>query len=145
MGCGGNRRRHVAAAVSDDERFSGASAADVAYLGEHDRMGAERLEYADRGARWRQRPASRLDSTPAGRPTNARPTGVVYQIREQLAKEGHPYEGEPTSYIAKGTPSIFLISQNTGHSTSPKVRQRLDAFLKEWTDRGCGRPIMSDS
>ncbi len=34
----------------------------------------------------------------------------------------------------------FLISENTGHSTSPKVRQRLDAFLKEWTDRGLQSP-----
>ena len=41
---------------------------------------------------------------------------------------------------SKGTPSIFLISENTGHSTSPKVRQRLDAFLKEWTDRGLQSP-----
>ncbi len=40
----------------------------------------------------------------------------------------------------KARPSIFLISENTGHSTSPKVRQRLDAFLKEWTDRGLQSP-----
>ena len=36
----------------------------------------------------------------------------------------------------QGTPDIFLISQKTGHGVSPLVRQRLDAFLKEWGDRG---------
>ena len=62
------------------------------------------------------------------------------RIREQLAKEGFPSEGEPNDLVAKGTPSIFMISENTGHSTSPKVRQRLDAFLKQWTDRGLQSP-----
>jgi pimeloyl-ACP methyl ester carboxylesterase len=76
---------------------------------------------------------------PEGEPTRGQLESSI-RIREQLAKEGYPYEGEPTSYVAKGTPSIFLISENTGHSTSPKVRQRLDAFLKEWTDRGLRSP-----
>ena len=76
---------------------------------------------------------------PEGEPTRGQLESSI-RIREQLAKEGYPYEGEPTSYVAKGTPSIFLISENTGHSTSPKVRQRLDAFLKEWTDRGLQSP-----
>lgn len=76
---------------------------------------------------------------PEGEPTRGQLESSI-RIREQLAKEGFPYEGEPTSYVAKGTPSIFLISENTGHSTSPKVRQRLDAFLKEWTDRGLRSP-----
>jgi pimeloyl-ACP methyl ester carboxylesterase len=76
---------------------------------------------------------------PEGEPTRGQLESSI-RIREQLAKEGFPYEGEPASYIAKGTPSIFLISENTGHSTSPKVRQRLDAFLKEWTDRGLRSP-----
>ena len=76
---------------------------------------------------------------PEGEPTRGQLESSI-RIREQLAKEGFPYEGEPTSYVAKGTPSIFLISENTGHSTSPKVRQRLDAFLKEWTDRGLQSP-----
>ena len=62
------------------------------------------------------------------------------RIREQLAKEGYPSEGEPNDLVAKGTPSIFMISENTGHSTSPKVRQQLDAFLKKWTDRGLQSP-----
>ena len=62
------------------------------------------------------------------------------RIREQLAKEGFPPEGEPNDLIAKGTPGIFLISENTGHSTSPKVRQRLDQFLKDWTDKGLRSP-----
>ena len=76
---------------------------------------------------------------PEGEPTRGQLESSI-RIREQLAKEGYPYEGEPTSYIAKGTPSIFLISENTGHSTSPKVRAQLDAFLKEWTDRGLRSP-----
>ena len=76
---------------------------------------------------------------PEGEPTRGQLESSI-RIREQLAKEGYPYEGEPTSYVARGTPSIFLISENTGHSTSPKVRQRLDAFLKEWTDRGLRSP-----
>lgn len=29
-----------------------------------------------------------------------------------------------------------MMSLNTGHGTSPLVRQRLDAFLKEWGDKG---------
>jgi peptidoglycan/xylan/chitin deacetylase (PgdA/CDA1 family)/pimeloyl-ACP methyl ester carboxylesterase len=62
------------------------------------------------------------------------------RIRDQLAKEGFASEGEPNELSAKGTPSIFLISENTGHSTSPKVRQRLDQFLKEWTDKGLRSP-----
>jgi hypothetical protein len=33
-----------------------------------------------------------------------------------------------------------MISQNTGHGTSPLVRQRLDAFLKEWGDKGQSSP-----
>ena len=61
-------------------------------------------------------------------------------IREQLAKEGFPSEGEPNELIAKGTPGIFLISENTGNSTSPKVRQLLDQFLKDWTDKGLRSP-----
>jgi hypothetical protein len=76
---------------------------------------------------------------PEGEPTRGQLESSI-RIREQLAKEGYPYEGEPMSYVAKGTPSIFLISENTGHGTSPKVRQRLDAFLKEWTDRGLQSP-----
>lgn len=76
---------------------------------------------------------------PEGEPTRGQLESSI-RIREQLAKEGYPYEGEPASYVAKGTPSIFLVSENTGHSTNPKVRQRLDAFLKEWTDRGLRSP-----
>ncbi len=56
--------------------------------------------------------------------------------RAQLEKEGFPAEGDPDFLQCKGTPDIFLISQKTGHGTSPLVRQRLDAFLKEWGDKG---------
>jgi hypothetical protein len=44
--------------------------------------------------------------------------------------------GEPDFLHSKGTPGIFLISLKTGHGTSPLVRERLDAFLKEWGDKG---------
>ena len=56
--------------------------------------------------------------------------------KAQMEKEHFVMEGEPDFLKAKGTRSMFLISQNTGHSTSPLVRERLDAWLKEQTDRG---------
>ncbi|MDZ4799768.1 MAG: acetamidase/formamidase family protein [Bryobacteraceae bacterium] len=56
--------------------------------------------------------------------------------RAQMEKEGFTMDGEPDYLKAKGTRSMFLISQNTGHSTSPLVRERLDAWLKEQTGRG---------
>lgn len=62
------------------------------------------------------------------------------RARAQLEKEGFPGEGEPDFLRMKGTPDIFLISQNTGHGTSPLVRQRIDAFLKEWGDKGQTSP-----
>jgi hypothetical protein len=58
------------------------------------------------------------------------------RIREQLAKEGFPSEGEPNYMTAKGTPNIFLISANTGHGTSQLVRDQINAFLKERLDKG---------
>jgi len=76
---------------------------------------------------------------PEGAPTRGQLESSI-RIREQLAKEGFPSEGSPNDLAAKGTPGIFLISENTGHSTSPKVRQQLDAFLKQWTDRGLQSP-----
>ena len=60
--------------------------------------------------------------------------------RAQLEKEGFACKGEPDFLRCDGTPGIFLISQKTGHGTSPLVRQRLDAFLKEWGDRGQVEP-----
>ncbi len=58
------------------------------------------------------------------------------RVRAHLEKEGFASEGAPDFLRAKGTPSIFLISQNTGHGVSPLVRERVDAFLKEHGDRG---------
>ncbi len=58
------------------------------------------------------------------------------RTRAQLEKEGFPSEGDPNFLRLKGTPDIFLISKDTGHGTSPLVRQQLDAFLKEWGDKG---------
>jgi hypothetical protein len=62
------------------------------------------------------------------------------QTRAQLEKEGFASEGDPDFLHTKGTPGIFLISQKTGHGTSPLVRERLDAFLKEWGDKGQTSP-----
>jgi hypothetical protein len=58
------------------------------------------------------------------------------RTRAQLEREGFPCKGEPDFLHCEGTPGMFLISQNTGHGTSPLVRQRLDAFLKERGDKG---------
>ncbi len=76
---------------------------------------------------------------PEGTPTRGQLESSI-RVREQLAKEGFPSEGEPNSMIAKGTPAIFLISEKTGHSVSPLVRKRLDEFLKEWGDKGQTSP-----
>jgi pimeloyl-ACP methyl ester carboxylesterase len=56
------------------------------------------------------------------------------RARAQLEKEGFPSVGEPDYLRSQGAPG--LISKETGHGTSPLVRQRLDAFLKEHGDRG---------
>lgn len=58
------------------------------------------------------------------------------RVRAQLREEGFEAVGEPNFLRVKGTPSIFLISEKTGHSVSPLVRERVDAFLKENGDRG---------
>ncbi len=72
---------------------------------------------------------------PQGSPTCGQLESSI-RIREQLAKEGYQSEGDPNSLAAKGTPDIFLISAGTGHGVSEAVRARLNAFLKEWTERG---------
>ncbi len=58
------------------------------------------------------------------------------RAKAQLAKEGYPLEGERDYMHSVGAPGLWLQSLNTGHGTSPLVRQRLDAFLKEWGDKG---------
>lgn len=63
------------------------------------------------------------------------------KAREQLAKEGFPSVGEdPFDLHTEGTSSIFMISKKTGHGTTPEVRTKLDAFLKEHGDRGLQTP-----
>ena len=62
------------------------------------------------------------------------------KAKAQLEKEGFASEGERDFLHTKGMPDTFLISLNTGHGTSPLVRQRLDAFLKEWGDKGQASP-----
>lgn len=78
---------------------------------------------------------SSLPPPPAGTPTRGQLESSI-KVREQLEKEGFPSEGDPNDLVAKGTPAIFLISKQTAHGTSPEVRQHLDAFLKEYGDRG---------
>jgi pimeloyl-ACP methyl ester carboxylesterase len=62
------------------------------------------------------------------------------RARAQLEREGFPSEGEPDYLHSKGAPGLFMVSKNTGHGTSPLVRQRLDGFLKEWGDKGQTSP-----
>src|SRR5262245_1016021 len=80
-----------------------------------------------------------LPGPPPGTPTRGQLESSL-RARAQLEKEGFPGEGEPDLLRMKGTPDVFLISLNTGHGTSPLVRQRLDAFLKEWGDKGQTSP-----
>ncbi|MES1258642.1 MAG: hypothetical protein ABUS51_09430 [Acidobacteriota bacterium] len=82
---------------------------------------------------------SSLPGPPPGAPSRGQLESSL-RTRAQLEKEGFAAEGEPDFLRLKGTPDIFLISQNTGHGTSPLVRQRLDAFLKEWGDKGQTSP-----
>jgi hypothetical protein len=62
------------------------------------------------------------------------------RARAQLEKEGFPSEGDPDYLRSKGVPGLWMVSKNTGHGTSPLVRQRLDLFLKEWGDKGQSSP-----
>lgn len=62
------------------------------------------------------------------------------RARAQLEKEGYPSVGEPDYLRSQGAPGLWMVSRNTGHGTSPLVRARLDAFLKEWGDRGQSSP-----
>ena len=62
------------------------------------------------------------------------------RIRAQLEKEGFPSEGEPDFLKTRGLPAMFMISQQTGHDTSALVRERLNAFLKTWGERGRTSP-----
>ncbi|MCX6593668.1 MAG: alpha/beta hydrolase-fold protein [Acidobacteria bacterium] len=82
---------------------------------------------------------STIPPLPPGTPTRGQLESSI-KVREQLAKEGFPSEGDPYELRAKGTPSVFFISKNTGHSTSPEVRTKLDAFLKLHGDRGIVSP-----
>ena len=62
------------------------------------------------------------------------------RARAQLEKEGFPSVGDPDYLRSQGAPGLWLQSKATGHGTSPLVRQRLDAFLKEYGDKGQSSP-----
>jgi hypothetical protein len=76
-----------------------------------------------------------IPAPPAGSPSRGQLESSLH-ARAQLEKEGFHAEGEPDFLRMSGMPDIFLLSLDTGHGTSPLVRQRLDAFLKEWGDKG---------
>ena len=78
---------------------------------------------------------SSLPPPPPGTKTRGQLESSV-RVREQLAKEGFPSDGDPYELHANGTDATFYISKATGHSTSPEVRTKLDAFLKKYGDRG---------
>ena len=82
-------------------------------------------------------------SIPPYAPKGAKTRGQLessVRVREQLAREGYPSVGEPDELRAEGTEATFYISKETGHSTSPVVRAKLDAFLKKYGDRGVVSP-----
>ncbi len=62
------------------------------------------------------------------------------RARAQLEKEGYPSVGEPDHLRSQGAPGLWMQSLATGHGTSPLVRERLDAFLKEHGDKGQNSP-----
>jgi pimeloyl-ACP methyl ester carboxylesterase len=62
------------------------------------------------------------------------------RARAQLEKEGYPSVGDPDYLRSQGAPGLWMQSLATGHGTSPLVRQRLDAFLKEHGDKGQTSP-----
>ena len=62
------------------------------------------------------------------------------RARAQLEKEGFPSVGDPDYLRSQGAPGLWMQSRATGHGTSPLVRQRLDAFLKEHGDKGQTSP-----
>jgi hypothetical protein len=78
---------------------------------------------------------SSLPPPPPGTPSRGQLESSL-KVRDQLVKEGFPMEGDPNDLRARGIRAIFLISKDTGHGTSPGVREKLDAFLKEYGDRG---------
>ncbi|MDX2266904.1 MAG: hypothetical protein NW208_02285 [Bryobacter sp.] len=62
------------------------------------------------------------------------------RVRAQLQREGFPLEGDSYEMRALGTDATFYVSKNTGHSTSPLVRQKLNAFLEHFGERGRRSP-----
>jgi hypothetical protein len=78
---------------------------------------------------------SSIPGPPPGTPTRGQLESSI-RVREQLAVEGFESEGDSYEMRAQGTDAHFFVSKDTGHSTSPEVRAKLDAFLKKYGDRG---------
>ena len=58
------------------------------------------------------------------------------RVRAQLAREGFASEGVEGDWKVAGTRDIFFISSDTKHGVNREVKTRLDAFLKEYGDKG---------
>ncbi len=78
---------------------------------------------------------SSIPGPPPGTPTRGQLESSI-RVREQLAVEGFEGQGDSYEMRAAGTDAYFFVSKDTGHSTSPEVRVKLDAFLKKYGDRG---------
>lgn len=78
---------------------------------------------------------SSIPGPPPGTPTRGQLESSI-RVRQQLDAEGFESVGDSYEMRAQGTDAHFFISKDTGHSTSPEVRVKLDAFLKKYGDRG---------
>ena len=106
------------------------STSHPAHLGEHLRVGPQHLQSAARRTRWRER--SRPARILAARP---RATG-----KGRLSVRRRP--GLPA---VQGAPGLWMQSKNTGHGTSPLVRQRLDHSSRSGATKVSRRPTTSVS
>ncbi len=86
---------------------------------------------------------SGTNSIPPSTPPGAKNRGQLessMRVREQLGREGYESVGDPYELAARGTEATFHISKQTGHGTSKEVREKLDALLKKYGDRGVVSP-----
>lgn len=86
---------------------------------------------------------SGTNSIPPNAPPGTKNRGQLessMRVRQQLGREGYESVGEPYELSARGTEATFYISKQTGHGTSKEVREKLDAFLKKYGERGVVSP-----
>jgi hypothetical protein len=65
---------------------------------------------------------------------------ATVMVQEQLVKEGFHMEGDPFHLTTKEMPAIFVTGPATGHTVHPESRKIMDAFHKQWADRGVQSP-----